>query len=79
MSGADAQRTDRAGDQHLVRRGFARLARNFHAAMIERHHLLGQSQRRQFRAVRAEGIGLDDLRAGLDVGLVHAKNRLRLR
>ena len=33
----------------------------------------------ELRAVGAEGIGLDDLRAGLDVGLVHAQDGFGLR
>ena len=74
----DAQRPDRAGDEHFVGGRFARLAGDFHAAVIERHHLLGQSQGGQFHTIGAEGIGLDNLRSGLDVGLVHAENRLRL-
>ena len=59
--------------------GFTGLSGNFDAAMIDADHALGQAQRREFGAIRAESIGLDNLRAGLDVGLVHAEDGLGLR
>ena len=37
-------------------------------------HFIAEAQRRELEAVGAESIGLDDLRAGLDVRLVHAED-----
>ncbi len=75
---ADTQRADRSGDQHFAGSGFARFARDFHAAAVEFLHFIAEAERLQLEAIRAEGIGLDDLRTGLDVGLVHAEDRFRL-
>ncbi len=75
---ADAQGTDRSGDEHLVRGGFARFARDLDAAADSAAALFAKPERRQLEAVRAEGVGLDDLRASLNIGLVHAEHRFRL-
>ena len=71
---AEAERADRAGDQHFARSGFAGFAGDFHAAAVEALHFVGEAERRELEAIRAERIGLDDLRAGFDVGLVHAED-----
>jgi hypothetical protein len=40
--------------------------------------LLGQAERRELQPIRAKRIGLDNLRARLDVGSVHSSNRVGL-
>ena len=75
---SDGQRPDRAGDQHLMRGGFAGLAGNLHAAMIDLGDLIGEAERGELGAIGAEGIGLNNLRAGLDIGLMNAKDCLGL-
>src|SRR5437016_13176064 len=70
---------DRARDEHFPRRGLAGFPRNLDAAAVESLHLVAESQRRQLEAIRSERIGLDDLRARLDVCLLHAEDRFRLR
>ena len=74
----DAERTDRAGNQNFARGGFARFAGNFHAAAVQALHFVAKAERCELEAIRAEGVGLDDLRAGFDVRLMHAKDRFGL-
>ncbi len=64
---ADAQRSDRAGHEGRLS---GRLARQAHAGLVDGLQLLGEAEGGQARAVGAEGVGLEDLRAGLDVLLV---------
>ena len=75
----DSERTDRAGDQDFVLGGFARFAGNFDAAMIQLRDAIGHAELRELVAIRAERIGLDDLRAGFDVGLVDSKDGFGVR
>ena len=70
----DSERADGAGNQHFVPRGFARLAGDFYAAMIQLGDAVGQSELREFVAIRAECIGLNDLRARFDIGLMDAED-----
>ena len=76
---AQSQRPNRSRNQHFPRRGFSRLARDFHAARIQSLHFIAQPQRGQLKPVRPKRIRLDNLRARFDIRLVHAKHRLRLR
>ena len=71
---AQAERAHGAGDQHFAAGGVAGFAGDFYAAAVEALHFIAEAERRELETVGAESIGLDDLRAGLDVGLVHAKN-----
>ena len=43
---------------------------------VDRVHLVGQAEAGQLQAVGAEGVGLDDLRAGAQVGLVDADHEV---
>ena len=69
-----SERPDRSGDQYFMRRGVPRFACEFHAAMIEFHDAVGEADVSELVAIRAECIGLDDLRAGLDIQLMEAKD-----
>ena len=71
---AEAERADGAGDEHFARRGFARFAGDLYAAAVEALNFVGQAERGELEAIRAESIGFDDLRAGFDVSLVHAED-----
>ena len=64
---AHAQRTHGAGDD--TRRP-GRFARQAHAGLVDGPQLFGEAERGQALPVGAEGVGLQDLRAGLDVLLV---------
>ena len=70
---ADAERTDRTGDQNFARCGLARFAGDFHAAAVEFLHVVAEAERLELEAIRSEGIRLDDLRAGFDVSLCARK------
>ena len=59
--------------------GLSRLARDFHASMIEFGDALLQAKRGKLVAVGAKRIGLDDVRARLEVGHVNAENFLGAR
>src|SRR6267143_552473 len=75
---AKAQRADGAGDQDFAGGGFARFAGDLHAAAIEALDFFGETKRRELEAIRAEGVGFDDLRARFDVSLVDTEYRFRL-
>ena len=70
----EAERTNGAGDQDFARSGFAGFASDLYAAGIEALHCVGEAERSELEAVRAEGIGLNNLRASFDVSLVDAEN-----
>src|SRR5277367_1002756 len=70
----DSERSYRAGYQDFVFRGLAGFAGDFYGAMIQLGHALGHAELAELVAVGAEGIGLDDLRAGFDVGLMNVKD-----
>ena len=72
---ADAERTDGAGDVDGVAR---RLARQRRAALVDGAQLVLDAEAAQLDAVRAVGVGLDDLRAGAHVLLVHLEHDLRI-
>ena len=69
-----AERPDRSRNQNFVAGGLARLARDFHAAMIEFRDALFQAECAQLVPIGAERVGLDDVRAGFEIGHVHAKH-----
>src|SRR6266478_5245846 len=75
---ADAERTDGAGDQDFAGSGVTGFAGDLDAAAIEALHFVTKAERFELEAIGAEGVGLDDLRAGFNIGLVHAKHGLRL-
>ena len=70
----DSERSDRAGDKDFVFRGLARFAGDFHGAMIQFGDTVGHAELAELVAIGAEGIGLDDLRAGFDIGLMNVKD-----
>ena len=45
---------------------------------IEALDFIAEAERRELETVGAESIGLDDLRAGFDISLVHAEDRFGL-
>ena len=74
----DAERPDRAGDVGLAAcRGGA--ARDPRPLDVDRLELVGETERAELEAVRAEGIGLDDVGAGAEVVPVNVRDELRLR
>ncbi|OQA06972.1 MAG: hypothetical protein BWY66_01596 [bacterium ADurb.Bin374] len=68
---ADAERADGARDEHLVA---GDLARDLDALEVHGLDLVGKAVRRQLESVRAEGVGLDDHRPGVDVFAMHLLN-----
>ena len=70
----DSERADGASDQNFVLGGFARLASDFHSAMIQFRDALGHSKLAELVAVGAEGVGFDDLGAGFEVALMDVEN-----
>ena len=72
---ADAERADRAGDVGLLAR---RVARNPRPLFVDRVQPVGEAERSELDAVRAEGVGFDHVRAGADVLLVHLGHQIRL-
>src|SRR5277367_4997349 len=70
----DSERSYRAGYQDFVFRGLAGFAGDFYGAMIQLGHALGHAELAELVTVGTEGVGLDDLRAGFDVGLMNVKD-----
>ena len=56
-----------------------RFARQAHAGAVDVAQLFGNAESRQARPVGAEGVGFEDLRAGLDVLLVDLADHVGLR
>src|SRR5260370_2348625 len=75
----DAQRSDGAGDQHFARGGFASFAGDFYGAAVKAVHFITEARRFELEASGAERVGLNDLRARVDIRLMHAKDGFRLR
>ncbi len=63
-----AQRSDRAGHQHVVAGGLPRNPRPF---VIDLPELSVETVRPEFEPVGPVGVGLDELRSGLDVFVVN--------
>ncbi len=74
-----AERPDRSRDQDVVLGGFASLAGDLHAAMIEFDDPLFHAECGQFVAVGAERIGFDDVRARFEIRHVNAEDFLGAR
>ena len=72
-----AARPDRAGDEDVRSRDLPRLAREPHSARIDPLEVVLQEVRRELAAVRAEGVRLDQLRAGADEARVQRDDALR--
>ncbi len=75
---AEAEGTDGAGDENFACGRFARFAGDFDAAAVEALDFVSEAEGSELEAVGAECIGLDDLCAGFDVGLVDAEDGFRL-
>src|ERR1700731_1093183 len=75
---ADTQRADGTGDEDFASGRFARFAGDFDAAAVEALDFFPKAERLEFEAIRAEGVGFDDLCARFDVSLVDAEYRFRL-
>jgi len=65
------QRTHVAGDQHFLKRGQDDAPCQLYAGAIDLSDLISQSILSQLKSVGAECVGLDHLRASLDVIAVH--------
>ena len=66
---ANAQRADRAGQKNFVAGGFAGLAGDFYAAMDQFGDAIGETYCGELVAIGAEGVGFENLRAGIEIGL----------
>ena len=53
--------------------------RQLRAGQIDRPDLIAEAEAAQLHAVRAEGVGLDDVGAGLQVLAVHVDDQIGLR
>ena len=73
---ADAERSDGAGDVRLLARS---VPRDFRRLLVDRVQPIGEAERSELDAVRAERVGLDDVGARADVLLVHFSDQVRLR
>ena len=73
---ADAQRTDRAGHVRAVAR---RATRDPRALDVDLAQRVGQAERAELDAVRAERVRLDDVGAGADVLVVDLLHQVRPR
>ncbi len=74
---AHPQRADVAGHQHLPEGRHRHPARQLHPGPVDLGDLVLQAVRGQLVAVGAEGVGLDDLRPGLDVRAVDLRHQRR--
>ena len=72
----NAERADRAGDIGVVAR---RMPRDLRPLDVDRAHLIAQTEGRQLDPVRAERIRLEDVGAGLRIGLVDLCHQVGLR
>ena len=73
------ERADRARDEDVPSRHFARLACEAHAGRVDLLERVVEQQPRQLAPVRPEGVRLDQLRARGDVPRVHRRRRSRVR
>jgi hypothetical protein len=71
---AETERADGAGDEDFAGGGFASFARDFNAARVEALHFICQAERSELEAIGAEGVSLNDVSAGFDVGLVDTED-----
>src|SRR5262249_22563490 len=70
------QRSNRSRDVRLVAR---RMARDLRRLLVDRVQPIGEAERSELDAVRAERVRLDDVGAGPDAFLVHFGAQIRLR
>lgn len=75
----DAKRANRAGDQDFMARGFAGFAGEFDAAVVQLRDAVAKADGREFVAIGAEGVGLENLRAGFEIRLMDAEDGFWLR
>ena len=73
---ANPERSDRSGDIRLLARGVPGDARPLH---VDRVGAIREAEGAELDAVGAEGVRLDDVGPGADVGLVHLGDEIRLR
>ena len=71
------QRPDRAPDEHVTARQLTRLPRQLHRRGVDPLELVLEVVRRELPPVRAEGVRLDQLGAGLDEAHMQRHDRLR--
>ena len=76
---AEAERADGACDEDFARPRFTRFAGDLDAAAVEALNFVSEAEWRELETVGTEGVGLNNLGAGFNVGLVHAKYGLGLR
>ena len=72
-----AQRPDRARDEHLGAGHLPRVACDLHAGSVDCREIVLEIVLGELAAVRAEGVRLDDLRAGADEVEVERQHALR--
>ena len=71
-----AERPNRAGHDHRQPDHFAHFARYLRAAAVDLLYFVGKVVGGELEAVRAVGVGLDNLGAGLDVCFVHSPHHI---
>ena len=78
----NAERADRTGDVRSARLLVCKLGDGFprqpRACLVDGAGLILQPESLQAKAVRPEGVGFDDLGAGLQIFLMHGADQLRL-
>ena len=74
---ADSQGTDRSGHPDIETLGC--IVRPLGARQVDVAHTVGQAVSAQAKGVRAEGVGLNDLGASLQILAVDAADQFRLR
>ncbi len=66
----------RPGDEHVAAGHIARLARELRGAAVDGAGAIGKAERGETEPVGAERVGLDGVRAGLDVLAVHRADQV---
>ena len=74
-----AERADRPGDEDVRAGHLARVARDLHGGLVDRRDVVLEVVLGELAAVRAEGVRLDDVRAGADEAEVERERRSRAR
>ena len=74
-----AERADRAGDEDVRAGHLARVARDLHGGLVDRRDVVLEVVLGELAPVRAEGVRLDDVRAGADEAEVQRERRSRAR
>ncbi len=76
---ADSERADGAGEENFVARGFACFAGDFHTTMNQLRGAVVEAGGGELITIGAESVGLEDLRAGVEIGLMDAEYGFGLR